>query len=52
MVAEDITEPVGEDSHETVVEDTHESSAQMPHRPSQFQTVITTNNNRSVILKM
>ena len=46
LVAKDITEPVGEDSRETVVENTHESSAQMSRRPSQFQTLITSNNNR------
>ena len=32
---------------ETIVEDTHESSTQMSCRPSQFQTLITSNNNRS-----
>ena len=47
MVAKDITKPVPEDSCETIVEDTHESSAQMSCRPSQFQILITSNNNRS-----
>ena len=40
---------VADDSCEMIVEDTHESSAQMSCRPSQFQTLITSNNNRSVI---
>ena len=41
---EDITKPVAEDSCEMIVKDTNESSAQISCRPSQFQTLITSNN--------